>query len=212
MAAIDAQLAGLPLDQGTELRTRAAELDRQVSVVRDGLSRVFDELQRLGVDFEIPCSADELGSELLGQPELPAAVADLRYALYEAARACSWEALRGLLAEGTFSYSFGEDGDPVGFWQRMEFLHYEPMLYIADILQRPFGMSDGDGLPIYAWPSAHTYGSWDAVPEAEKEALRPLYGDVDFGFFGEFGGYLGYRVGITFDGDRAQWIYAINGD
>jgi hypothetical protein len=71
---------------------------------------------------------------------------------------------------------------------------------------------ESDGLPIYAWPSAHTYGSWDAVPEAEKEALRPLYDDLDFGFFGEFGGYLGYRIGITLDGDWAQWIYAIDGD
>jgi hypothetical protein len=212
LAAIDAQLAGLPLDQGAELRTRAAELDQQVSEVRDGLSRVFDELRRLGADFEIPCSADELGSELLGQPDLPAAVAELRTTLYEAARACDWEALRGLLDEGAFSYSFGEDGDPIGFWQREEFLHYQPMRYIADMLQRPFGVVESDGLPIYAWPSAHTYGSWDAVPEAEKEALRPLYDDLDFGFFGEFGGYLGYRIGITLDGDWAQWIYAIDGD
>jgi hypothetical protein len=212
LAAIDAQLVGLPLDQGAELRTRAAELDQQVGEVRDGLSRVFDELRRLGADFAIPCSADELGSELLGQPDLPAAVADLRTTVYEATRACDWEALRGLLDEGAFSYSFGEDGDPIGFWQREEFLHYQPMLYIADMLQRPFGVVESDGLPIYAWPSAHTYGSWDAVPEAEKEALRPLYDDLDFGFFGEFGGYLGYRIGITLDGDWAQWIYAIDGD
>jgi hypothetical protein len=51
---IDAQLAGLPLDQGTELRTRAAELDQQANELRDGLSRVFDELRELGADFPIP--------------------------------------------------------------------------------------------------------------------------------------------------------------
>ena len=212
LAAIDAQLAGLPLDQGTELRTRAAELDQQVSEMRDGLSRVFDELRALEADFEIPCSADELDSAFVEQPELPDPVEDIRHAVFDGARACNWEALRGLLDEGTFSYSFGEDGDPAGFWQRMEFLHYEPMLYIAGMLQRPFGVVESDGLPIYAWPSAHAYASWAEVPEAEKEALRPLYGDLDFGFFGEFGGYLGYRVGITLDGDWAQWIYAISGD
>ncbi len=212
LATIDAQLAGLPLDQGTELRTRGAELDRQVGEARDGLSRVFDELQRLGADFEIPCSADELGSELLGQPELPAPVAELRYQVYEAVRGCYWDQLPGLMEVGGFSYSFGEEDDPIGYWQRMEFLHYQPMLYIADMLQRPFGRVESEISQLYVWPSAHAYTSWDAVPEAEKEALRPLYGDLDFGFFEEFGGYLGYRIGITLDGDRAQWIYAITGD
>ena len=138
LEAIDAQLAGLPLDQGTELRTRGAELDQQVYELREGLTQVFDELQRLGADFEIPCSAEVLGSELVGQPELPQAVADLRYQVYEAARGCYWDQLRDLVAgAGAFSYSFGEDGDPVGFWQRMEFLHYEPMLYIAGMLAAP---------------------------------------------------------------------------
>lgn len=211
-AAIDAQLAGLPLDQGTELRTRAAELDRQIGEHRDMLSRVFDELRRLGADFDIPCSAEVLGSELEGQDGLPAAVADLRYQIYEAARACNWYEMRGLLDPATFSYSFGEAGDPITFWQWEEFLHYEPMFYIAGMLARPFGVMPDASQPIFAWPSAHAYGSWEAVPEAEKEALRPLYGDLDFGFFEEFGGYLGYRVGITLDGDRAQWIYAITGD
>jgi len=211
-AAIDAQLAGLPLDQGTELRTRAAELDRQIGEHRDMLSRVFDELRRLGADFDIPCSAEVLGSELEGQDGLPAAVADLRYQIYEAARACNWYELRDLLDPATFSYSFGEDGDPIAFWQWEEFLHYEPMLYIAGMLARPFGLMPDASQPIFAWPSAHTYGSWAEVPEAEKEALRPLYGDLDFGFFEEFGGYLGYRIGITLDGEWAQWVYAITGD
>jgi hypothetical protein len=213
LATIDAQLAGLPLDQGAELRTRAAELDRQVSEHRDLLRRVFDELRLLGADFPIPCSAEALGSELESQPDLPQAVAELRHQVYEAARACDWDQLRNLVSgAGGFSYSFGENGDPVGFWQRMEFLHYEPMLYIASLLARPYGVLPTGELPTYAWPAAHTYASWAEVPEAEKEALRPLYGDLDFSFFEEFGGYLGYRIGITLDGDRAQWVYAITGD
>ncbi|MBM3696787.1 MAG: hypothetical protein FJW79_12810, partial [Actinobacteria bacterium] len=114
-AAIDAQLAGLPLDQGAELRTRAAELDRDIFELRQGLNRVYDELQRLAVDFEIPCSAEVLGSELEGQPDLPQAVADLRYQVYEAVRGCYWDQLRDLVAgAGDFSYSFGDSGAPVG--------------------------------------------------------------------------------------------------
>ena len=211
LAAIDAQLMA-SLDQGPDLRARAAELDREVNDLRAGLNAVFDELTALGAEFAIPCSAEVLGSELEGQPDLPAAVADLRYQIYEAVRGCYWEQLPDLLDEATFSYSFGEDGDPVGYWQRMEFLHLEPMLYIAGMLARPYGLIPNAEKPSFAWPSAHAYGSWEAVPEAEKEALRPLYGDLDFSFFEEFGGYLGYRVGITLDGDRAQWTFAIAGD
>jgi hypothetical protein len=210
---IDAQLVGLPLDQGTELRERAAAADQQAAALRSELSTIYDRLLSLGSDVVVPCSAEALGSELLGQPELPEAVADLRVAVYEAARACNWRALGELLSgAGDFSYSFGDTGDPVGYWQRQEFLHYQPMLYIAEMLRRPFGVIDNDGLPIYAWPSAHTYGSWAEVPEAEKEALRPLYDDLDFSVFEEFGGYLGYRIGITLDGEWAQWVYAIAGD
>jgi hypothetical protein len=212
LATIDIQLAGLPLDQGAELRTRAAELDLQVFEIREGLERVYNELRALGADFEIPCSAEVLGSEFVDQPGLPDPVEDIRHAVFDYSRACNWEGLRSLLDSAAFSYSFGDDNDPVGYWQRMEFLHYEPMLYIAGMLSRPFGVvRDGD-LPIYTWPSAHAYGSWAAVPEAEKEALRPLYGDLDFGFFEDFGGYLGYRVGITLEGDRARWTFAITGD
>jgi hypothetical protein len=212
-AAIDDQLVGLAIDQGTELRTRAAELDRDLSDLRTQLSRVLEELRALGAEPAIPCSAEVLGSELIGQPDLPAAVAELRTAVYEAARACDWEALRDLVAgAGSFSYSFGESGDPVGAWQKMEILHYQPMRYIADMLQRPFGVVASDGLPIYTWPSAQAYGSWAEVPAAEREALRPLYDEADFSFFEQFGGYLGYRVGMTLDGDWAQWIYAISGD
>jgi hypothetical protein len=210
----DAQLVGLPLDQGTALRPRAAELDRDLSELRDGLSRVFNELQALGADFAIPCSGEALGSELAGQPGLPDGVGAVRTALYEAARACDWDSLRSLIgAGGSFSYSFGESGDPVGYWQRLEFLHYRPMLYIAGILQQPFGRFEGpDGPVVYAWPLAYTYDPWSAVPEDERRALQPLYDALDIARFDEFGGYLGYRVGITGDEDQALWVYAIEGD
>lgn len=210
---IDAQLAGLDPDEGTDLRTHGAELDRYLFDLREQLGRVYDELQRLGADFDLPCSAEGLGSELEGQPGLPQEVAALRTALYEAAQACDWGSLAGLLDPSSFSYSFGESGDPIAYWQRMEFLHYRPMYYLAGVLQRPFGIFEGPVAPVtYAWPSAHTYGSWDQVPDDEREVLLPLYDDMDFIAFEEFGGYLGFRVGITADGGRAFWVYAIEGD
>jgi hypothetical protein len=212
--AIDARLAGLPSDQGTGLRTRTAELDRYLADLREQLGGVLDELAARDVHFPIPCSAEGLGSELAGQPALPAEVAALRASLYEAARACDWQALQDLLGDrAAFSYSFGESGDPVVYWQRMELLHYQPMRYMAEILQRPFGAFEGpEGPVVYTWPSAYGYGSWDEVPEAEREVLLPLYDDLDFAAFEQSGAYLGFRVGITADEDQVIWIYAIEGD
>lgn len=209
--AIDAQLAGLGPEEGADLRTQAAQLDRQVAEQRDRLSALYDGLVAAGAEFAVPCSAEGLGSELVGQPALPTEAATLRTAIYEAARACDWAALAGLLDPTTFSYSFGDSGDPIAYWQRAEFLHYEPMLYVAGMLQRPFGVVS-NGAPIYVWPSAQAYASWAEVPQTERDALRPLYGDLDFGFFEEFGGYLGYRVGITLEDGGAHWLYAIAGD
>jgi hypothetical protein len=211
--AIEAQLTGLAPEEGGDLRTRAAELDQYLFDLREGLSRVYDELQSLGADFAVPCSGEIMSSELEGQPGLPEAVAGLRTRLYEAARACNWEALQGLLADPAgFSYSFGERGDPVAYWQRLEFLHYRPTYYLAEVLRRPFGTVEDGGSTVYVWPSAQAYGSWAQVPTAEREALRPLYDDLDFASFEEFGGYLGFRVGIVFANGSAHWIYAIEGD
>jgi len=219
LEAIDTQLAGLGPGEGVDLRTQAAELDRYLADLRDQLGRVLDELSGLDAHFPIPCSAEGLGSELAEQPGLPAPVTELRTALYEAARSCDWQALQDLVANPAgFSYSFGESGDPVAYWQRLELLHYRPLYYLAEILQRPFGVYrlpvdlTPEGPPVYTWPSAQAYESWAEVPEADRAALRPLYDDSDFAAFEEFGGYLGFRVGIRSSADEAHWIYAIEGD
>jgi len=47
------------------------------------------------------------------------------------------------------------------------------------------------------------------VPQADRDALATLYDDADFGDWELFGSYIGYRVGITEDG---EWIYFVAGD
>lgn len=160
------------------------------------------------------CSASEFDADLDDQPTLPKPVAETRAQMAEAAVACDYEALESLAQEGeeTFTYSFGDSGDPASFWQRQEEEREErpgPLRFLVGILDRPHGVVEREGVVQYVWPSAFAYGSWDEVPEADREALKPLYGEEDFEFFDRFGGYIGYRVVILEDG---TWTVFVAGD
>ena len=152
------------------------------------------------------CSGVRAEGTLAEQPDLPAEVAAMRSAIFAAAVACDWEALRSLLAED-FMFSFGGPGDAVAYWQELELLDEQPMRYLAGLLNRPSAVQVVSDVDYHVWPSAFVI-EWAAVPEADREALRPLYGDDDFAMFSDFGGYFGYRVGIV-DG---TWVYFIAGD
>lgn len=154
------------------------------------------------------CSGMMVPSDLVDQPDLPEAVAATRAAVWDAAVECDWEQLGRLLPESGFTYSFGGGTDAVSQWQEEELRGEEPILYLAELLNRPFTVSELEGSTYYSWPSA--FGpNWSAVPETDREALRPLYGDEDFAVFDEFGGYIGYRVGILEDG---TWLFFVAGD
>lgn len=206
---IDALLAAATEEQ-VALENERDELWGQVGDLRAMLSTVLDQFGVLGVEPAITCSALGLNPALEDQPDLPDPVANLRRALFEAALTCNWDALAALLPDA-FTSSFGGATDPIAQWQQEELLHYEPMRYLAEILQRPFAVLEGDGLPTYAWPSAFA-GEWDTMADADIEALRPLYGDADFASFAAFGGYFGYRTGITVDGNWVQWSFFVAGD
>lgn len=53
------------------------------------------------------------------------------------------------------------------------------------------------------------YSSWNDVPQADREALKPLYDEGDIARFEQFGGYVGYRVVMLADGD---WTAFVAGD
>jgi len=156
---------------------------------------------------EYRCTGSLVDPVLTDQPGLPPANAAMRAAIFEAAVRCDWESLRALQVEG-FAYSFGDNEDAVAYWQQLELLGEEPMRFLAELLNRPYGTQPGPGeSEYYAWPSAFVT-EWGLVAEPDREALRPLYGDDDFAVFSDFGGYFGYRVGII-DG---TWVYFIAGD
>jgi hypothetical protein len=121
---------------------------------------------------------------------------------------CWFDELAGMAGDD-FTASFG-GGDPVELWASEEEQGVEPMHALMRILDMPHGTIElEDGL-MYIWPAAAAHdGDWDSVPEEDKEALRTLYDEDDFATFADFGGYIGYRLGIAENGD---WSFFVAGD
>ncbi len=196
-----------------------AQLDRTVEqfpeVLRavysfEGDVEAFYHWLQLAPPEEPSCSAAGGALELQTEPELPEAVRELRLEIARQAVTCDYVDLERLATDfeedDDFTFSFGDGESAASFWQRQEEEGDRPMRFLAGLLARPYGQLD-DG--TYVWPSAFAYDDWDAVPEDDREALRPLYGSDDFEGFAEFGAYIGYRIGITPEGD---WIFFVAGD
>jgi hypothetical protein len=133
---------------------------------------------------------------------LPDAVADTHSALLEAAESGDYEALRPLLPEDGFSYTFGAPaaGGPIAYWQQVEADSDErPIEILARILRMPYTLSRG----MYVWPFAY-----DKQPDDLTEHEREILGDLAE-TFGAGSGYLGWRAGIEADG---TWRFFIAGD
>ncbi|MGH9182409.1 MAG: hypothetical protein ACRDZ9_01060 [Acidimicrobiales bacterium] len=142
---------------------------------------------------------------------LPQAVVATRSQIVAAATACDFEALADLGGAGAsgLTFSFGGADDPAAFWRAQEARGDQPLRHLVELLNRPFATRELPGTTQYLWPSAYAFESWEAVPEADREALKPLYGEEDLADFASFGGYIGYRVGITAAGD---WAFFVAGD
>jgi hypothetical protein len=156
--------------------------------------------------FASGCGSEKSTSTTSPGPELPAAVADKRDAIVTAAHAFDYDGLEALLDPAEFSYSFGESGDPVGYWRRLEKEGEVPILgdYLPVILGGPFAKRDG----IYVWPSAYAKkpSTWTAE---DRRWLENFYSEQEIRGFEQAGAYLGWRVGIREDG---TWLFFIAGD
>lgn len=138
--------------------------------------------------------------------ELPPAVVKKRDAIVTAARAFDYDSLETLLDRKTFSYSFGESGNPVGYWRRLEEEGQVPILgdYLPVILGAP-SAKRGD---VYVWPSA--FGKSPSTWTAEdRQWLTNLYTEQEIRAFERAGNYLGWRAGIRDDG---KWLFFVAGD
>ncbi|MGH2748986.1 MAG: hypothetical protein ACRDKB_13850 [Actinomycetota bacterium] len=167
----------------------------------------------LGEEPNTSCSAAGMSAELSDQ-DLPPAVADMRARIVQAAVACDYDALAELALAGDefFSYSFGDDGDPGGYWLRLEEdpdNDEEPMATLVKLLKLSHCVDDfvSADVTLYSWPSASctqpTDEDWDELIESGISTEEEVEG------FKEFGSYIGWRVGIAEEGD---WLSYIAGD
>lgn len=137
---------------------------------------------------------------------LPAAVEETRKALLAAAETRDYDALRPLIPESGFEYTFGGpvEGGPIAYWQQLERTTNErPLEALATILKMPYVLSRG----YYVWPFAYTIADVADLSEHERALLAPL-GELDTLFFPDTG-YLGWRSGIAPDG---TWAFFVAGD
>ncbi len=135
--------------------------------------------------------------------------------MFEAARLCDWGALDILIGDRPISVTFGEPpADPVSWLRDAEERGEQPMWWLARTLQLPASpgraseVEPGTAAP-WVWPSAFAAESWEAVPEADRQALLEVYDQEDLAGYAEFGGFIGYRVGIDADG---SWLFFVAGD
>lgn len=152
------------------------------------------------------------------QPELPPAVGEMRERIVRAALQCDYGALNALALDGRdfFSYSFGDpDEEPGEYWRMIEEAKprfRQPVLRLLvqtldlSYCTQRFEFPDDEGMVTqYAWPSAHC----DTPTNEQWAELEGLYTDEEIQAMKDFGGFIGWRIGILEDGD---WIYYIAGD
>jgi hypothetical protein len=140
------------------------------------------------------------------EPALPSPVARTRDAILAATQARDFEALRALIPEEGFTFSFGGDTDPIAYWRRLENRAHVPV--IGDILPMVLGTVPARQQGTYIWPApaAEDPADWD---EGDRVVLRLLHSEEDIRLFQEAGLYTGWRAGIDRDG---TWVFFVSGD
>jgi hypothetical protein len=142
------------------------------------------------------------------EPELalPAPVIETREAILAAARTRDFQALRALIPEEGFTFSFGGDTDPIAYWKRLESEGHTPV--IGDILPGVLGTEPGFDRGVFVWPAQATEdpAEWD---QRDIDALTRIHAEEDVRSFQEAGLYLGWRVGIDRNG---TWVFFVAGD
>lgn len=149
--------------------------------------------------------------ELEAQQGLPAPVEDTRQALYEAVVAGDWETIESLMSPD-FTSSFGGasgPGEAISMLRAMEEDGQDPLGLIATLLETPYGVLAAESAGThYFWP-----GPFVRMPEEwteeDLEVLRRLGTEEEIQGWRDFGGYIGWRIGIT---ENGAWTVLVAGD
>ena len=143
------------------------------------------------------------------QGDLPAPVSALREELLGLASVCNYDDLAVIATQDGTNISFGDTTDPASFWRDLEANGQTPMADLESVLQFTPGTLDGpDGSVLYVWPGVFTM-DWSRVTPEQRQELADVFGQDAVDGWDAFGGYIGYRVGITEDG---HWAYFVAGD
>jgi hypothetical protein len=143
--------------------------------------------------------------------QLPAPVAAKRDAIIAAAKARDWNALKGLIGPGEFTFSFGDDSDAIAFWRELGKQGTDIPKTMVAVLSMPCVVTLEDAKREYWWPSAVEF-AWKDLNAAEKKALQDLYGaKIDEWWLEgrDKGYYVGWRAGIDAKG---AWTAFVAGD
>ena len=126
-----------------------------------------------------------------------------RDAVAVAAQQRDWEALRELIPERGFTFSYGGERDAIAYWKSLE-ADGEPVLEtLVKILQLPFDPGDPYTFPAQA---AEDPSQWT---EEDLVELRQFASEKDIENWRELGTYLGWRAGFDF---RGRWVFYVAGD
>ena len=161
------------------------------------------------LDPSAGCSTAGERYELLPQDGLPDPVADIRAAIARIAVTCDFETLAELASDRGFTYSFGGGSDPARFFADQELRGTPLMRYLVQTLNASFDVvEDPDGPDLYLWPSAAAV-EWSETTEQQRAEVAAIYGDEALETHAEFGGFVGWRVGIT---ENGEWQLFVAGD
>jgi hypothetical protein len=130
--------------------------------------------------------------------ELPDPVAKTQAAIFNAANARDWEALRDLISPATFLSDVGFGVDPIEHWQTLGWVPLEATETLMGM--EPTVRETNEGT-LYQWPRFTADSSPAEMSADERRALMDLLGEAGLrNAFQEETGYVAPRLGILADG------------
>lgn len=155
---------------------------------------------------EAACSAAGHSLAPAAAGDLPDEVVAVRDLLLDAALRCDEQLLRTTIDESSlFTYSFGGGDDAIGHWRALEEAGQQPYLRLAQVLSTTPALADGG--EVVVWPQVTTGRPEHTTPAAWAELS--WLSDEEVRAHQAEAGYLGWRVGISTDG---EWRFFVAGD